>query len=102
MRCVCGCCRPSYIEGRLRLAESRERRQRGQAGRHSSQLASQGAGTTGSEQERLAAEQAAEANMARLLEEENAAKVGTCAVRRCVPECCSAVAQCKRRYVAHS
>ena len=64
-------CRPSYIEGRLRLAENRER-QRGKGAALTSSTPPDGAPTP---EERAAAEKAAEANMARLLQEEDAAKV---------------------------
>ena len=64
-------CRPSYIEGRLRLAENRER-QRGKGIAPPSSVPPDGAPTP---EERAAAEKAAEANMARLLQEEDAAKV---------------------------
>ncbi len=63
--------RPSYIEGRLRLAENRER-QRGKGATLAAGAATDGAPTA---DERAAAEKAAEANMARLLQEEDAAKV---------------------------
>ena len=64
-------CRPSYIEGRLRLAENRERQ------RSKGAAPAPGALTDGppTPEERAAAEKAAEANMARLLQEEDAAKV---------------------------
>ena len=64
-------CRPSYIEGRLRLAENRER-QRGKGATPTSNAPPDGVPTP---EERAAAEKAAEANMARLLQEEDAAKV---------------------------
>lgn len=64
-------CRPSYIEGRLRLAENRER-QRGKGAAPSSNAPPDGVPTP---EERAAAEKAAEANMALLLQEEDAAKV---------------------------
>lgn len=63
--------RPSYIEGRLRLAENRER----QRGKPAAGAATDGPPTA---EERAAAEKAAEANMARLLQEEDAAKVSGC------------------------
>lgn len=63
--------RPSYIEGRLRLAENRER-QRGKGAAPTSSAPPDGVPTP---EERAAAEKAAEANMARLLQEEDAAKV---------------------------
>ena len=69
-----GICRPSYIEGRLRLAENRER-QRGKGATPSGNAAPDGVPTP---EERAAAEKAAEANMARLLQEEDAAKVSVC------------------------
>ena len=64
-------CRPSYIEGRLRLAENRER-QRGKGAAPTGNTPPDGVPTP---EERVAAEKAAEANMARLLQEEDAAKV---------------------------
>lgn len=64
-------CRPSYIEGRLRLAENRER-QRGKGAAPAAGALTDGPPTA---EERAAAEKAAEANMARLLQEEDAAKV---------------------------
>ena len=66
-------CRPSYIEGRLRLAENRER-QRGKtaAGGIGGALDTAAAGQT--PEERAAAEKAAEAHARELLQEELAAK----------------------------
>ncbi len=70
-------CRPSYIEGRLRLAENRER-QRGKGVAPAAGALTDGPPTA---EERAAAEKAAEANMARLLQEEDAAKVSlSCSV----------------------
>ncbi|KAL0029838.1 hypothetical protein WJX77_003070 [Trebouxia sp. C0004] len=62
--------KPSYIEGRLRLAENRER-QRGKGAAPAAGALTDGPPTA---EERAAAEKAAEANMARLLQEEDAAK----------------------------
>ena len=77
-------CRASYVEGRLRLAESRER-QRVKGASTRGQPAAVGAAAPvgkaapvtaqASEEERAAAEKAANANMAKLLEEEDALKV---------------------------
>jgi len=86
----CGCpfllmkalemCRPSYIEGRLRLAENRER-QRGKGAAPAAGVLTDGPPTA---EERAAAEKAAEANMARLLQEEDAAKVSlSCRISHC-------------------
>ncbi|KAL0018494.1 hypothetical protein WJX79_003679 [Trebouxia sp. C0005] len=62
--------KPSYIEGRLRLAENRER-QRGKGAAPAAGALTDGPPTA---EEHAAAEKAAEANMARLLQEEDAAK----------------------------
>ncbi len=73
-------CRPSYIEGRLRLAENRER-QRGKGAAPAAGALTDGPPTA---EERAAAEKAAEANMARLLQEEDAAKVRlSCSISHC-------------------
>ena len=86
-------CRASYVEGRLRLAESRER-QRVKGASTRGQPAAVGAAAPigkaapvtaqASEEERAAAEKAANANMAKLLEEEDALKVCCQGLKSCL------------------
>lgn len=65
--------RPSYIEGRLRLAENRER-QRGKTAAAGISSAVDAGSVGQTPEERVAAEKAAEAHARELLQEELAAK----------------------------
>ena len=75
--------RPSYIEGRLRLAENRER-QRGKTAAAGTSSAVDAGSVGQTPEERAAAEKAAEAHARELLQEELAAKASPA----CVPSSC--------------